>query len=176
MKVEKIMNIDFKKINENKTVFDAVKIMVDEHVWGLVVVNDDGRDTGLMSERSIIKRFILRNKKPDEVLVKQVMRKPIPSVRRDMDVMDVAGYLADNGLERCAVMDQDGKVAGIVTVTDISRYLSKESLSRILLSHRTKDYGHICPKCNAGYLEPVYNSKGEITVYRCTNPACDYEE
>ncbi|CAC11434.1 conserved hypothetical protein [Thermoplasma acidophilum] len=176
MRVEKIMNSNFKTVNWNTTVFDAVKIMNENHLYGLVVKDDNGNDVGLLSERSIIKRFIPRNKKPDEVPIRLVMRKPIPKVKSDYDVKDVAAYLSENGLERCAVVDDSGRVVGIVTLTDLSRYLSRASITDILLSHRTKDYQHLCPKCGVGVLEPVYNEKGEIKVFRCSNPACDYEE
>lgn len=176
MKVERIMNRNFKSINENESVFAAVKIMNDNHIYGLIVKDNDGRDVGLLSERSIIKRFVPRNLKPDEVPVKFVMREPIPKISKDSDVRDVALYLSNNGLERCAVVDESGNVVGIITLTDLSRYLSKESIIDVLFSHRTKDYVHICPRCGIGKLEPIYNEKGEIRVFRCSNPACFYEE
>lgn len=176
MKVEKIMNRNFKSINENESVFSAVKVMNDNHIYGLIVRDGEGKEVGLLSERSIIKRFIPRNKKPDEVPVKYVMREPIPKINEEADVKDAALYLSSNGLERCAVVNDGGKVVGIVTLTDLSRYLSKESIMDVLFSHRAKDYVHICPKCGIGTLEPVYNEKGEIRVFRCSNPSCFYEE
>jgi CBS domain-containing protein len=176
MKVEKIMNRNYKSIEENESIFNAVKIMNENKIYGLVVKDKEGKDVGLLSERSIIKRFIPRNKKPDEVPVKFVMREPMPKISMDSDVRDAATYLSNNGLERCAVVDDSGKVAGIITLTDISRYLSKESIIDVLFSHRAKEYVHLCPKCGIGTLEPVYNEKGEIKVFRCSNPSCFYEE
>ncbi|BAB60477.1 hypothetical protein [Thermoplasma volcanium GSS1] len=174
--MEKIMNTNYRSVNENSSVFDAVKIMNENRLYGLIVKDNEGKDVGLISERSIIKRFIPRNKKPDEVQIKYVMRKPIPKVPSSYDVRDAAAYLSENGLERCAVVDSTGKVVGIITLTDLSRYLSRASIVDVLLSHRTKDYKHLCPKCGVGVLVPVYDQKGEIKVFRCSNPACDYEE
>ncbi|MCW6169071.1 MAG: CBS domain-containing protein [Thermoplasmatales archaeon] len=176
MKVEKLVDRNFKTISEKATIFDAVSEMNKNNLYGLLVVDDLNKYVGLLSERSIIRRFILRNLRPDQVTVKAVMRKPLPRVSSEDDIKDVAAYLSENGLSRCAVFDKNEKLLGVVTVTDLSRYLSSETLHDVLFSHKTKEYEHICPKCKTGVLRPVYNSKGEITVFQCDNPACNYVE
>jgi len=176
MKVGKIVDKNFKTISENATVFDAVSEMNKYNLYGLLVVDSANKYVGLISERSIIRRFVLRNMRPDQVMVRSVMRKPLPRVSSEDDVKDVAAYLSENGLTRCAVFDPNEKMLGVVTVTDLSRYLSVESLHDVLFSHKTKEYQHICPKCHTGVLRPIYNSKGEITVFQCDNPSCNYVE
>ncbi len=176
MKVEKLVDKNFKTINENATVFDAVSEMNKNSLYGLLVVDSSNKYVGLLSERSIIRRFVLRNMRPDQVTVKSVMRRPLPRVSSEDDVKDVAAYLSENGLTRCAVFDSKEKMLGVVTITDLSRYLSAETLHDVLFSHRTKEYRHLCPKCGTGVLRAVYNSKGEITVFQCDNPSCNYVE
>ncbi len=175
MKLADIMKKDFLKVDEDTSVFDAVKLMVDNRAFGLVVVDREGRPVGLLSERSLIKRFILRNRKPDEVPVKKVMRRPVPAVPVKMSLQGVAEYLVQHGLERTTVTDRD-KVVGVVTLTDLSRFLSRDRIWNVLLSHRTEEFTFFCPRCAIGTLRPVFGEHGEINVYMCTNGSCDYTE
>lgn len=175
MKLSDIMSSDYETINENASVFEAVKKMVDGQAFGLVVVDSAQRPVGLLSERSLIKRFILRDMRPHEVSVSKVMRRPVPAVPISMSIPRAAEYLVQHGLERTTVTD-GGKVVGYVTLTDMSRYLSRDSIWKILSSHRTEDFTFFCPKCGTGTLKPVIGERGELKVYNCDNPMCDYTE
>ena len=52
-------------IGEDESVFATVMKMPDNKIFGLVVINSEGVPSGLLSERSLVKRFILRNRKPE---------------------------------------------------------------------------------------------------------------
>lgn len=175
MKLADVMSTDYLSIREDASVFEAVKKMVDSRAFGLVVVDRQDRPVGLLSERSLIKRFILRNMKPEDVPVRKVMRRPLPAVPLKMPLARVAEYLVQKGLERTTVTDK-GKVVGYVTLTDLSRYLSRDRIWSVLLSHRSEEFTFFCPKCGTGTLQPVYGEKGEIKVYTCGNSMCDYTE
>ncbi|MHB1439377.1 MAG: CBS domain-containing protein [Cuniculiplasma sp.] len=176
MKVGKIVDTHIFTIDENASIFEAAQMMNMNHVYGLFVVDQSGKYVGMLSERSMLKRFIQRNVKPDSLKVKSVMRHHIPKVPSDYDVKDVAAFLSKNALTRCAVYDDTGKILGLVTITDLARYLSSEKIYDVLFSHKTRDYTYICPKCSTGKLEAVYSHKGEITIFKCNNPDCDYVE
>ncbi|MDH2905884.1 MAG: CBS domain-containing protein [Methanomassiliicoccales archaeon] len=175
MKLEDIMSSDYQTISEDATIFEAVQMMTKHKVYGIIVTNADGFPVGLLSERSLIKRFILRNKRPDEVPVKAVMRRPLPSVPHNLSLPKVAEYLVRNGLERTTVTN-NGKVVGYVTVSDMAGYLSRKIIWDILSSHRVSDFIYFCPRCGSGQLKPVYGEKGEIKVFSCNNDRCDYQE
>lgn len=175
MKLSEIMSSNYITIREDSTVFEAVRKMVDNKTYGLVVVDQNGRPTGLLSERSLVKRFILRNLRPDEVQVGKVMRRPLPAVPVTMPVTRVAEYLVSNGLERTTVTDH-GEVIGYVTLTDMSRYLSRDTIWKVMSSHRTEEFVFFCPRCGTGVLKPVFGENMEIKVFACDNSACTYTE
>ncbi len=176
MKVGKIVDKNIQTISEDATVFDASALMNKNHIYGLMAVDADGKYVGMISERSLLRRFIQRNVKPDSLKVKYIMRHHIPQVSSDFDVKDVAAFLSKNALTRCAVYDKNNNIIGMVTITDLARYLSAESIYQVLFSHKTNEYTYICPKCNSGKLEPVYNDNGEIKFFRCDRGDCGYIE
>jgi CBS domain-containing protein len=175
LKLKDIMSTELITIEEDESVFAAVKKMLDNKIFGLVVINSEGIPSGLLSERSLVKRFILRNRKPEEVPVKAVMRRPVPSVPISLPLSKVAEYLVQNGLERTTVTD-GSKIVGYVTLTDMSRYLSRQKIWDVLKSHRTSDFIYFCPKCGTGHLNPVYGEHGDIKVFSCDNVQCNYQE
>lgn len=175
MKLSEVMSSNYVTIREEASIFEAVKKMLEHRTFGLVVVDQFDRPVGLLSERSLVKRFIMRNIRPDGIQVKKVMRRPLPAVPLTMSIPRVAEYLVQNGLERTTVTD-GGKVVGYVTLTDMSKYLSRDSIWKVLTSHRTEDFVFFCPKCGTGTLQPVMGERGEVRVYVCSNPSCQYEE
>ncbi len=175
MKLEQVMSKSYQTISEDSTVFEAVQLMTKSKVYGIIVTNALGHPVGLLSERSLVKRFILRNRRPDEISVKAVMRRPLPSVPHTLSLPKVAEYLVRNGLERTTVT-KAGKVVGYVTLTDMAKYLSRKVIWDILSSHRVSDFTYFCPKCGSGQLKPAYGENGEIKVFSCNNDMCDYQE
>lgn len=176
MKVGKVVSRPPMYISENASVLDAVKMMSENRLYGLVVKNDAEEPIGIVSERSILLRFVPRDKPAKEVQVKAIMRSPIPTVSEDDDVKDVAKFLSDNALTRCGVLDKDDKLVGIITITDLARYISVQSITDVLVSHRNKKYKYICKVCLKGTMEPVFNGAGEITVFKCSNESCGHTE
>lgn len=176
MKVGSLVQKNPKSIDQNATVFDAVKMMYENGLYGLLVTDGDNHYVGIISERSIINRFVLRNVPATEIKVKSVMRTPIPRVMADDDIKDVASFLSSNGLSRCAVFRNEDELAGIITITDLSRHLSVQNVSEVLLSHRSRKFKFRCPACMVGTMEPVYNPRGEITVFKCNNNKCGHME
>ena len=59
-------------ISPDSTVYDAVALMADKNIGALLVVEND-RPTGMMSERDYTRKVMLRGKKSHETLVREIM-------------------------------------------------------------------------------------------------------
>lgn len=55
-----------------------------------------------------------------QMVARDVMNSEIVTVRDDMNVEEVAGILADNEISGAPVEDGDGRLVGVVSVTDIA--------------------------------------------------------
>lgn len=53
-KLSQIMSVDVKSVNENDTIIDVIKVMVENHVRYIPVVNDNDVLTGLITRSSLI--------------------------------------------------------------------------------------------------------------------------
>ena len=96
-----------------------------------IPVLEDGRLIGLLSERDLIgaaatRIFGLKQKSKSallkSVLIKDVMKKKVITVTAETKIAEAARLMADKKIGCVPVID-DGRLVGLVTTTDILRYV-----------------------------------------------------
>ena len=125
-------------INDNPSVLDVAKLMAKHRIGSVVVVegsnnnnNNNINPIGIITERDIIKKVTAQNKSADQVAVRHIMSSPVITVQSIDSIDTAAETLAENRVKRLVVLEQDGSMVGILSVSDIAR-----KLARIL----TEDY------------------------------------
>jgi CBS domain-containing protein len=93
-----------------------------------IPVVEDGRLVGLLSERDLMGAavFGLKQKSKSSLLksflIKDVMKKKVITVMPDTPIKEAAHLMADKKIG-CVPVVTDGRVVGLVTTTDILRYV-----------------------------------------------------
>lgn len=123
--VSTIMSKDVITLSPEETLFSAIVKMNQNNVSCIVIVQDN-KPEGILTERDII---YLKGNNIDFNLVtlKTVMRSPVIAVSEDTDIPEVANLMVINSLRRLVVVDNNHKVTGIVTQTDIIKNLRIDS-------------------------------------------------
>lgn len=172
-RVRDIMTTDVPQIDASASVLDAVRLMNDKRKSG-VVVFDGGKPAGMFTERSILRRVVVTDKKPSTIPVRDVMA-PLLKISADAPVKDAAKLILENSFTRTGVFEGD-KLVGWLTLTDIVRANSKKNIVDSLRrgSSKFSDDELVCPECHAAVMKKVTNSRGEILRWEC--PACGHEE
>ncbi|MEZ0248293.1 MAG: CBS domain-containing protein [Thermoproteus sp.] len=94
---------------------------------GIPVVDDQGRPVGLLMSSRVLE---LLSRCGTNVKVGDVMIANPPVVNASDDIYDVISAMLSNNIGRLLVVDDEGKLVGIVTRTDVlSRIASLESIS-----------------------------------------------
>ena len=99
------------------SVLQAVRVLVDHNIGGVVVV-DGGEVIGILTERDIL-RLVAR--KPDELQaldVGQVMTRDVIKLAPDDDLAHVMEVMTENRIRHLPVIE-GGRLAGIVTIGDV---------------------------------------------------------
>lgn len=167
-KVKEVMTKNPTTVEASSTVLDAVKLMNQKGFSGLIVV-DKGKPAGLISERSLLRRFVTMDRPSGQVRVADVMYKPLPRVDADADVKKAARILLSNRLTRLGVT-RNGKLVGVVTLTDLAKVVSKKSLLETVSEKWEHKEELTCPNCHRGTLIQIQETYGPI--WRC--PKCSY--
>jgi CBS domain-containing protein len=131
--VSKIMTRTVVKTAPSSNVRDAARLMYEKNI-GSLVISDDGAILGILTERDIL-RFIDSGGDLDAVPVSDLMTKKVVTVSPDTSISKATEILIKNNFRRLPVVE-DGKLAGIVTTSDMTYQLSyadvKEAVSKYM--------------------------------------------
>lgn len=117
------------------TATDVARQMRDENV-GSVVVEDGGRPTGIVTDRDLAVGPVAAGASPDAQRVQDIMTADPATVTTDTGVMELCDRLCEVGVRRMPVVDDDGALAGIVTLDDLHVLLATEQqdLAEVLVA------------------------------------------
>jgi CBS domain-containing protein len=104
-------------VKEDVLVTDVAKVMEKNNI-GCVVVVRGHVPVGIVTERDITYRVVAPNRKPDEVLVRDIMSKPVETISPDTSITQASKIMATQNIRRLPVIGKD-KLLGIITNTDI---------------------------------------------------------
>ncbi|MGA3298006.1 MAG: CBS domain-containing protein [Candidatus Bathyarchaeia archaeon] len=151
VKVRDVMSTDVPRVDYSTTVLEACTIMNSTKFSGVIVVHN-GKAVGMLTDRSLLRRFVVLNKRSDEVKVGDVMA-PLLKVDAGASTKEAAKIIVQNNFTRLAVFDGD-KCLGWVSLTDLAREASKKHLLDALLRHNAPETDEfLCPKCRKAILE-----------------------
>lgn len=167
-KVRDVMSSNVITIETSLSILDAARLMNRKAISGVVAVSD-GKPAGIVTARSILRKFIPLNIKPDETKVSEIMYTPLLTVRPGDDVKKAARLLVKDKLTRLVVLDGD-KAVGIVTLTDLAAKFSKKNLVDAVTESWKKEKTLTCPACKQDKLVLADEYYGP--VWRC--PKCRY--
>ena len=107
-------------IQVGATVKDALDIMSEYHIGGIPVVDDNNKLVGIVTNRD------LRFEKNLDRLVDEVMSKDnLITTQQQADMEAAATILQEHKIEKLPVVDNDGKLIGLITYKDITKAKDK---------------------------------------------------
>jgi isocitrate dehydrogenase len=110
-------------IAAHATVSEAIERMKERNVSSLLVKPDSGIDTwGFMSETDVIEKVVAEGLDPVEVLVSDIMSRPVITVSPKHSLQECAALFARANIRRVLVFDGE-EMVGIVSSSDIFKAL-----------------------------------------------------
>jgi len=112
-------------VNRDATVNEVLRLLVAKHI-GCVFIVDDGRVTGVFSERDALMRLNVDDVGYGDRRISKFMT-PCPQSLDDNARVAYAVRLMDQGGYRhVPIVDGDGKPTGVISVRDILTYLTEK--------------------------------------------------
>lgn len=121
-------------IHPEETVGDALRLMKENHIGGIPVVDHQGFLVGIVTNRDL--RFQDNLRTP----ISEVMTKEnLITARNGEDLKGAAELLRRHKIEKLLVVEPDGKLVGLITYKDITKIknnptASKDSKGRLLVA------------------------------------------
>lgn len=101
------------------TVTVAARMMRDNDL-GDVVVADDGRVRGVITDRDIVVRAVAEQLDPEATTVGEICSEDVTVVRPDTPVTEAVQKMRDAAVRRLPVVDDDGNAQGFVSIGDLA--------------------------------------------------------
>lgn len=111
-------------ISPNATVFEAIRKMSDLDIGALVVLQD-GKVLGLISERDYARNVFLKGKASPTTLVREAMTEDVLVVGCDKTAEDCMAIMTGKRTRHLLVMEE-GKLLGILSIGDLVRSIVAE--------------------------------------------------
>jgi signal-transduction protein with cAMP-binding, CBS, and nucleotidyltransferase domain len=125
--VEDYMTITTVTMNFKNSVLDIAKKMLAENISSIPITDDEGEIVGILTERDMIK-IIANELHPSGISAMSLMSFPTVKVKKKARIEEAAKIMATQKLRHLIVEDTYSKdVVGIITVTDLARYLREKS-------------------------------------------------
>lgn len=136
-----IMTKDVVSVKSDTDIHAAGKLLIQNKISGLPVVDDENRVVGMLSNsdllaiagipsghvfNDVVMKYILRKAVPRHKpgkIVKDLMSTSVITVSHDTNVKKIAAILDKKGIKRVPVVDEENRLLGIVSGGDIVKIL-----------------------------------------------------
>ncbi|HWW19400.1 MAG TPA: CBS domain-containing protein [Steroidobacteraceae bacterium] len=110
-------------------VLEAIKEMA-EHSVGALLVMQNERLMGVVSERDYARKVILKGRSSNETRVSQIMSTPVLTVGPNQSVNDCMRIMTENRVRHLPVVDGE-RVIGVLSIGDLVRAVVEEQQQTI---------------------------------------------
>jgi len=108
------------------TTLEALAVRMDDAGIGSIVIEEDMRPVGIVTDRDITVKGTARDVDPAQATAEDVMTPDPVVVPEDAGLLDMTRVMRDRSVRRLPVVDEDRRLVGIVTHDDVLRLLGRE--------------------------------------------------
>jgi CBS domain-containing protein len=168
MKIKELMTSDVRVCQPNDNLSTAAQAMWEADVGCLPVVDGDGKLVGMITDRDICMAAHLRGAPLWSVPVAEAMAKVVFSCQPDQKVAAVLDLIVEKRVRRVPVLNGDGKLAGLVTLSSLAHALDADTKVKSGVS--AKDVCRTLSAVTARRPAPI-DARMEVEVTRASAPA-----
>jgi CBS domain-containing protein len=116
--IREVMTADPRTVDSGATVQDAAREMRDGDVGDVLLV-EDGRLAGLVTDRDIAVRAVAEGRDPASTKASEIASRDLATLTIDQSVDDAIRLVRERNVRRIPIV-QDGRPVGIVSIGDLA--------------------------------------------------------
>jgi CBS domain-containing protein len=134
MRVSEIMTTNPACCTADTSLAAVANLMVEHDCGEIPIV--DGADTmrpmGVVTDRDIVCRVVARDKNPLGLVARDCMTSPVVTVTPGTSVDDCARGMAEYRVRRIPVIDNKGRLCGMVSQADVARAAPRDDTADVV--------------------------------------------
>lgn len=116
-------------VSSSDSVFDVIKMMAEKGVGALLVMDDD-RLVGIVSERDYARKVILKGRSSEQTSVSDIMTREVISAEPGQSVKECMSMMTEKRIRHLPVLT-DGKVEGVLSIGDLVKSIIADQQFKI---------------------------------------------
>ncbi|MGB9728260.1 MAG: cyclic nucleotide-binding/CBS domain-containing protein [Thermoprotei archaeon] len=117
LKVRDVMESGVVILDGNLSAMDALKAMLENQVWSIVVSIND-LPSGVVTDRDLLRRVVAKGLDMNKTLLKEIMTSPLITISPDATFAEAWKLMTEKNIRRLYVVEK-GKIIGRVTQTGL---------------------------------------------------------
>ncbi|OPX58722.1 MAG: Inosine-5'-monophosphate dehydrogenase [Methanobacterium sp. PtaB.Bin024] len=177
MKIEDVMNENVILVEENEQVSHARNLMLKHGYSRILVVNQEGKPVGILTEKDLIRK--MRSNGPkwkrrtiDNISIHRIMTPNPVTISPFKEVREAVELMIKNDISSVPVVDED-EIVGIVTKSDLMEFYNQKYTGKWKVSQlMTDDVVTVNENHSIGHVISLMEDKniGKVVVIRDKEP------
>ena len=117
-------NNEIFSVTPDTLVIDAIRMMNERKVGALLVL-EDNKMAGIISERDYTRKVILNNRSSSETMVSEIMTSEVKSVSPSQTIDECLGIMSNNRIRHLPVVNNNEAI-GILSIMDVVKNIINE--------------------------------------------------
>jgi CBS domain-containing protein len=113
------------KISADKSIQEVANIMAERNISS-ILVEDSGKIIGILTERDLARNVCAKDLLASKTPAVSIMSAPVATTSKSSLVERAADLMVRNKIRHLAVEDNYGNITGVITATDLARYLRRK--------------------------------------------------
>ncbi len=118
-RIRDVMTTNPQTLPESTTVREAAETMRANDIGDVVVIDDDGKLSGILTDRDIVVRVVAEGRDPRATRIGDIASRELTAVSPDDPVERAVQLMRERAIRRLPAVDRN-KVVGIVSIGDLA--------------------------------------------------------
>jgi CBS domain-containing protein len=129
--IRELMTSNPRSLETASNAIEAARLMRDEDV-GIIPVVEGDKLVGAVTDRDIAIRVVAEGKDPETTTVGEIASRELVTIDPQQDLDEALRLMARHQVRRLPVVEEDGKLVGIVAQKDIAQHASDEQTGDVV--------------------------------------------
>jgi len=91
-----------------------------------VLVSDGGELVGVVTRKTLVREVVAPGRDPRTTRLREIAEPPNATVDSDMPLVQAFAFLEENDYERVPVVDDEGRLVGVLSRSSVQRRLAED--------------------------------------------------